>query len=405
MRALRILQVNSRYREYGGEERVVENDAESLRAAGHEVRLFETTNQGSKAATVGSLAASSWNLRQAARIRRVVREWRPDVAHVHNTWFSLSPSVFRALEDEGVPVVATIHNYRVACVSADLWRDGRVCHDCLGRDFPAPGVRHGCYRGSRTLSAAVATSSKVQAHLLARLPTGRVVVSSEFLKGVLVRAGLREDLFTVIPWTTPDPGPRSCRPSESKEVYFVGRLEPGTKGIERLIERWSRARAEGSLGDLRLNLIGTGPLAGSASIEAEGVRQLGFMERGELDRHLLSGRALVCPSLWEEPFGLVAIEGFAAGLPVLATDRGALTETVGLLGGNCLLSADSDRAWAEGLARLPDDAWVDRTGEEAREVFEDRFAADRDADRLHEVLSSAATGSPGEAAGQTRQGR
>jgi glycosyltransferase involved in cell wall biosynthesis len=392
MRALRILQVNSRYREYGGEERVVENDAESLRAAGHEVRLFETTNQGSKAATVGSLAASSWNLRQAARIRRVVREWRPDVAHVHNTWFSLSPSVFRALEDEGVPVVATIHNYRVACVSADLWRDGRVCHDCLGRDFPAPGVRHGCYRGSRTLSAAVATSSKVQAHLLARLPTGRVVVSSEFLKGVLVRAGLREDLFTVIPWTTPDPGPRPSRPSESKEVYFVGRLEPGTKGIERLIERWSRARAEGSLGDLRLNLIGTGPLAGSASIEAEGVRQLGFMERDELDRHLLSGRALVVPSMVEETFGLVPIEGFAAGLPVLATDRGALSETIGLLGRECLLPADSDRAWVEGLARLSDDGWVDRTGERARQLFETKFAEPGDAGGIGQLLPAVALG-------------
>ncbi len=405
MSGLRVLQVNSRYREYGGEERVVENDAESLRAAGHEVRLFETTNEGSKAATVASLAASPWNLRQAARIRRVVREWRPDVAHVHNTWFSLSPSVFRALEVEGVPVVATIHNYRPACVSSDLWRDGQVCHDCLDREFPAPGIGHGCYRGSRTLSAAVATSSAIQMRLLNRLPAGRVVVSSEFLEGVLVRAGLREDLFTVIPWTTPDPGPRANRPSESKEVYFVGRLEPETKGIERLVERWSRACSEGLLGDLRLNLVGTGPLAGSASIEGKRVRQLGFMEHDDLDRHLLSGRALICPSLWEEPFGLVAIEAFAAGLPVLSTDRGALTETVGLLGADCLLPADSERAWADGLARLSDDAWVDRAGEEARDIFELRFATDPDADRLYQVLWSAAKGSPRGGADLSRPGR
>lgn len=389
MSGLRILQVNSRYREYGGEERVVENEARLLREAGNEVRLFEASNEGGTLGTASSLAASSWNLRQAARIRGVVREWQPDVAHVHNTWFSLSPSVLHALRAEGIPVVVTIHNYRLACVSSDLWRAGRVCHDCVGRPLASAGIRHGCYRGSRLLSAAVAASSAVLGRQIGSLPPGRVIVSSEFLKGILVESGLREDLFTVIPWTTPDPGPRTKRPSESDDVYFVGRLEPETKGIERLVERWNRAKAAGHLTGLRLNLVGTGPLEGSSAIEGESVISRGFLERDEVDRKLLSGRAVVVPSLWEEPFGLVAIEAFGAGLPVLATDRGALAETVGHLGDDCLLSADSDRAWAEGLARLDDLAWVDRTGQRARELFEDAFRVDSVQSGIDRILSEA----------------
>lgn len=405
MSGLRVLQVNSRYREYGGEERVVENEARLLREAGHEVRLFEASNEGGTLGTVASLAASSWNLRQAARVREVVAAWKPDVAHVHNTWFSLSPSVIHALRSEGVPVVATIHNYRLACASADLWRDGRVCHDCVGRPFASAGARHGCYRGSRSLSAAVASASAVLARQLSALPAGRVIVSSEFLKGVLVEAGLREELFTVIPWTTPDPGPRSSQPSESEDVYFVGRLEPETKGIERLVERWNRAKANGALPGLRLNLIGTGPLEGSPAIEGDQVRQLGFMERDELDRHLLSARALICPSLWEEPFGLVVVEAFAAGLPVLATDRGALTETVGLLGSDCLLPAASDQAWSEGLTRLEERDWIDRTGERARALFGEAFDPKSIPFRLGQLLADAAGAGAGRPDPQGRAAR
>ena len=217
-----------------------------------------------------------------------------------------------------------------------------------------------------------------------------MIVSSEFLQGVLVEAGLREDLFTVIPWTIPDPGQRIGRPSESGDVYFVGRLEPETKGIERLVERWNRAKAAGRLPGLRLNLVGTGPLEGNPLIEGEGVTSRGFLERDELDRLLLSGRAVIVPSLVEETYGLAATEGLAAGLPVLATDRGALPETVGPLGEGCLLPADSDRAWADGLARLDNGDWVDRVGDRARELFEASRLVNRNSTGIGDVLAAAA---------------
>lgn len=387
---MKVLQVHSRYRDYGGEERVVENDARILRAAGHEVRQFEAENQGSTVGAIASLAGSSWNLRQAARLRRSVDEWRPDVAQVHNTWFSLSPSVIGALGRGGIPVVMTIHNYRPICAGADLWRDGRPCRDCVGRPFAGPGVRHGCYRDSRPLSLAVASASMVQGRLVSRLSPGSAVVPSGFLARVLVEGGFREDLFTVTPWTTSDPGGRPAPPSESGEVYFIGRLEPVTKGVERLVSVWNRAKTAGLLGGLTLNIVGTGTLEGSEAIAGPGIRTLGHLDRGEIDRLLLSGRALVVPSLWDEPFGLVAIEAFAAGLPVIGTDRGALPETVGLLGEDCLFSPEDEAAWVESLSLLDDDRFVDERGVAARGLFLSRFSPDQGIQRLEEVLGRAA---------------
>ncbi|MEX1218801.1 MAG: glycosyltransferase [Solirubrobacterales bacterium] len=374
MKQLRVLQVSSRYRQLAGEQRVLESDADLLRAAGHEVRQFEASNDLGTIASVASLAASTWNLRQAARIRRAVDQWRPDIAHLHNLWFSLSPSVIGALGRAGVPTVLTIHNYRLQCVSADLWRDGAPCEVCVGRKVAAAGVVHGCYRGSRLSSAAVSSASLVQRSMIKRLPAGCVNVPSGYLRDILVRDGFDKTSISVTPWSTADPGERTASPSNSGNVYFVGRLEPGIKGVERLVSRWNEAKMAGLLDGLTLNLIGSGPLAGSPLLAGRDVISLGELGRHEIDQMLLLGRALICPAAWAEPFGLVAIEAFAAGLPVLGSERGALPETIGLLGEECLLPLDDENAWTAGLAGLEDGEFVDRIGALAREVYEAEFS-------------------------------
>lgn len=386
---MRILQVNCRYREYGGEQRIVENEAVMLRVAGHEVRVFEATNDGGAVGTVASLATSSWNPTQAFRLRKYLRNWNPDVAHVHNLWFSLSPSVVALLRRESIPTVMTVHNYRLICASANLWREGRPCRECVGRRFAGPGVKHGCYKNSKLLTTAVASASTIQTRLLKGLPPGHVIVPSEFLKSILVEGGLPGDLFSVMPWTTPDPGERANPPSESRDIYFVGRLDPETKGIERLVEGWNLSRAAGHLEGLRLNLVGTGPLEGSEAIKGRDIHLLGRLDRSDVDRHLLAGRALVMPSSSEETFGLAAIEAFAAGLPVVGSDRGALRETIGTLGKACVFDAFGTRDLSNALLALESDEWVDRMGGRARERFEASYSQTRGLMRLEDLYRSA----------------
>ena len=388
---MRVLQLHSRYREYGGEERVVDNDATLLRAAGHEVLTHEVPNPSGGLAAAASLAASSWNLRQARRVRRLVEDWRPDVAHVHNTWFSLSPSVPREVDRAGVPFVQTIHNYRPTCVNAKLFRDGRPCYDCLESRLPLEGVRLGCYQGSRTLSAAVVAFDAAQEFSGTWRKADLVTVQSERHRELLEAGGFGVPV-EVLPWTTRDPGQRSGAPSGSREVLFLGRLEAEVKGIEMVVRAWNRAKASGALGDLGLTLVGTGELLGTEALEGDSVTALGWVDQEELDRLMLSARALLFPSAWEETFGMVAIEGFAAGLPVLGSDLGGIKDTVGRLDPECLVPTGPgpENAWSEALGILTDDSWVDRKGVEARTLFEDEFSDRVGTERLLSAYDRAA---------------
>lgn len=156
-----------------------------------------------------------------------------------------------------------------------------------------------------------------------------------------------------------------------------------------MVSVWNQARADGLLAGLTLNLIGAGPLSGDPLLAGDGVVSLGELGRSEIDRLLLSGRALICPSAWAEPFGLVAIEAFAAGLPVIGTRRGALPETVGLLGESCLVDPADVSAWAAALARLEDGAFLDQTGILAREIYESRFSPGQGTLRLESFYREA----------------
>jgi hypothetical protein len=154
---LRVLQVHTHYREEGGEDSVVRAEAELLRSAGHDVVVHQARNPSGALATGASLAMSPWNPLAAREVRRLAERVRPDVAHVHNTWYALSPSVLAALSAAAVPVVMTLHNYRLLCANAQLFRDGRPCEDCVG-SHPWHGVRHRCYRGSALASAPAAAT-------------------------------------------------------------------------------------------------------------------------------------------------------------------------------------------------------------------------------------------------------
>ncbi|MGH3579342.1 MAG: glycosyltransferase, partial [Mycobacterium sp.] len=124
---------------------------------GHEPEQLIVDNPAGSFRSAGRFALSAWNPLAARLVTQRVRSSRPDVAHVHNTWYSLTPSVVAALAREGIPVVATMHNFRLACVNGLLFREGRVCEDCVGR-LPWPGVVHRCYRGSGVQSGMVAAS-------------------------------------------------------------------------------------------------------------------------------------------------------------------------------------------------------------------------------------------------------
>lgn len=369
MRALKILQVHTGYREPGGEDAVVRAEGELLTAAGHDVITHFVRNPSSPVAAGASLALSSWNPLAARELQGVINRVRPDVAHVHNTWYALSPSVLAILSNAAVPVVMTLHNYRLLCVNAQLFRDGGPCEDCVG-SHPWHGVWHRCYRGSAAASAAAA--AVVAVNHRRRTWERHVAVfltMTEFAKERFVVGGLPSEQIQVKPHSIIDPGPRIAPPSASRSILFVGRLSR-EKGPLVLVEAMARL----GKADLELLVIGDGPERTTLERQASPrVRFAGHLEPCQVRDEMRQARALAFPSLCYETFGMAVAEAMAAGLPVIASDLGGTPEIVGDQAGRLVPPGDIT-AWTAALRGLADDAFVDRAGVAARQRWRERFS-------------------------------
>ena len=366
---MRILQVHTRYREPGGEDVVVQAEADLLRRAGHEVVQWQSQNPEGTTGAVTALAFAPWNPQASRSAQQLARRVRPDIAHVHNTWFAMSPTVLRALRRADVPVVMTLHNYRLLCVNGRLFREGRPCEECVGT-HPWRGVRHRCYRGSGLQSLPAASTIAVHGLLKTWEDVKLFLVLNDFARTRFVRGGLPAERIRIKPNFVSDPGPRLIANSASCTVLYVGRLEP-EKGLAVLIEAWGQA----NVGPLELLIVGDGPMR--LSLERRGVPGVRFMGRQtaeEVRRQMLTARAVVFPSLSYEGQPITALEALAAGAPVLASDLGAMPELLRPLGPQWLTPPGSTHGWAAALRQLTDADLVDQAGRRARAVYERSFS-------------------------------
>ena len=321
-----ILVVHARYRQRAGEDAAVDAEIELLRTHGHRVDVLLADNETlDDSTTVGRLRAAAealWSARAARRVRRLVSEAEPAIVHVHNTFAVLSPSIYRALGDWPGGLVQSVHNYRFACPSANFFRDGQPCYDCLGRLLAWPGMVHGCYRGSRIASAVAAGTIATARATRAWARVDRFVAPSHAVARLLAAAGIPEERVRVKPnFVLHDPG--AGRPGDA--FLFAGRLAI-EKGVETLLAAWSMLADPPPL-----RIAGVGPLetlVREVASRVPSVTYLGELEPADVRVEMRQAAALVFPSLWSEPFGLSIIEAFAAGIPVLAARAGAPAELV-----------------------------------------------------------------------------
>lgn len=381
--------MHTRYREVGGEDVVVEAERTALRQAHHEVHQHIEENPAGSVAAAASLAASLWNVRSARRVSAVVEQLRPDIAHVHNTWFALSPSVVTALRRHRVPVVMTVHNYRLACVNALFLRAGAPCEKCLDHS-PLQAVRHRCYRGSRATSAVAAAGISLHRGLRTwARGVDRFIVLSEFARERLVRSGLPAHRLVPGSNFVTDPGPRRSAPSASREVLFIGRVSP-EKGLAVLLDAWRTTNPNG----LRLVVIGDGPVRAQLQASAPAdVEFTGRLPAEQVRDRLHRARALVIPSIWYEGQPMTALEGLAAGTPLVVSDIGGLPEVLGSAGGAGWTTAPGRPDELGHTVRgLLDDAAVDARGARARARYLANFTPSAAVQRLEAVYADAQNG-------------
>lgn len=379
---MRILQLHTRYRQQGGEDAVVDSEAEQLRDAGHDVRQLIEQNPDRPISSIGGVVMSPWNPAAVRRLRREIADFKPDVAHVHNTWFAMSPAVIRRLKSARIPVVMTLHNYRLTCANGILFRDGKPCEVCVGTS-PWHAVAYGCYRDSRVLSVpAAATISLHQVLGTWTRSVDRFLVFTEFQRDLMARAGLSGKKITVKPNSVPDPGPRIRPASTSTTILYAGRISK-EKGIDYLVEAW-RALEPSSL---QLVIAGDGPMLDEIRRDLPtSVVSLGAVPKDRLRTLMLSARAAILPSVWYEGMPLVMLESFAAGLPVAASDLGAQGSIVArTLGTDWLFEAGDKTSVLSVLERLEDDDWCDSASRAARAAFDERFTEGRAVEQLQDI--------------------
>jgi glycosyltransferase involved in cell wall biosynthesis len=368
---VRILQLHTQYRQPGGEDAVVRAEAELLRRSGHEVVQYQVQNPPGASGAIGSLVLSPWNPLQVRRVEGLAKQVRPDVAHIHNTWYAQSPAVVWALHRSGIPTVMTLHNYRLICANGQLFRDGAPCEDCVGAS-PWQGVLHRCYRDSAVLS--VPAAGTIALHDRLRTWTravDRFLVLNEFARERFVRGGLPSDRIEVKPNFVPDPGPRTCPASASGTVLYVGRLS-SEKGVELLVDAWRQ------IGDcpLELVVVGDGPLLERLRRRPPPrLRFLGQLPVEEVRMQMLKARALVLPSVWYEGQPMAVLEALAAGLPVVGSDIGGVPELLAPLGREWLAASGEVSSWVAALRTLVHGEWVEMASARARELYEQSFSS------------------------------
>ncbi|MGP8205040.1 MAG: glycosyltransferase family 4 protein [Acidimicrobiales bacterium] len=386
---MRVLQVHNRYRSSApsGENRVVDNEAAALRLHGHTVDRFERTSEEIAGSSLGRKLLLGgqvlWSIGSYNSLTRHLRESRPDVVHVHNTFPLLSASVLQACLCQRVPVVATLHNYRLVCPSGALYRDGAICHECVGR-VPVPAVRHGCYRGSSLATLPLAACVSVNREMWRRQVSAYVCIS-ESQRRLLSPADLPVGRVFVktnlVPWRDYSP-PTSPRPAA---VVFLGRLD-ANKGVLLLMEAWDLFAATAVGHPLRLVIAGAGPLEGTVAEWANGrsdVDYLGLLSAERCEGILKTARATVVPSAWEEPFGMVVVESMRMGVPVLAAAHGSFPELVVEGEDGALFPPGDAGALAKVLSEVEQDPGrFARYGENARKAYETRFSATANIEEL-----------------------
>jgi glycosyltransferase involved in cell wall biosynthesis len=384
---MKIVLVHNSYQQGGGEDVVFAQERANLERAGNKVIAYQRSNSEiENLAPFRRLEAAKntvWSTRTRREFASLLDREAPDLVHVHNTFVMISPSIYSACRERGIPVVQTLHNFRLMCPAATFYRDGKVCEACTD-DGLWSAVRHGCYRGSRSATATVALM--LATHRL--LGTWRDLIDAyialtAFSRDKFIAAGLGANKIFVKPnFVDQDPGPRTA---VGDYAVFTGRLSP-EKGVMTLLRAWERLPVR-----CPLQIVGDGPER--AQLEAfvrerniRGVTFRGRLTRRETVATVKGARFAIVPSVYYEGFPMVIAEAMACGTPILCSRLGAMEEIVA----DGITGLHFNAGDADDLANKAAWAWNHRSemnnmGGAARREYETRYTADRNYSLLMKI--------------------
>ena len=376
---MKILIIHNHYQIRGGEDAVFENECALLENGGHSVVRYEVSNDEIPAGFAKCLTffKTIWNAQSARGIRELIRREKPEIAHFHNTLHLVSPAAYWACKAEGVPVVQTLHNFRLCCLNVCLMTRGAICEDCVGKN-PWRGVRKKCYRDSYAQSLAI--WAMLTFHRLIGTYRNKIdayIALTEFGKQKMIEAGLPAHKIHIKSNVCPagadkiteSSASESANETERATILFVGRLSP-EKGLRVLLDAW-RLCQDRLPRNARLIIAGAGP--DRAALEPAAPPSVSFAGRltqSQVLELMRGASAIACPSIWYETFGMSILEASSCALPAIASNLGAFAELIEDNKTGYLFPAGDAAALSDALTRIfKNPVQARAAGEAARRAF------------------------------------
>jgi len=388
---LKILLAHNYYQQSGGEDTVFTAEAALLRERGHTViEYIEDNHRILTMKKVDVAIQTLWSQDSYLKISELIAAGKPDIVHFHNTFPLISPSAYYACQNAGVPAIQSLDNPRLLCPSATFFRDGHLCQDCMNKTPPWPSVLHACYHDSRLQTGVIASMLTLHRWLGTwEKKINFYLVATEFYRRKFIEGGLPEEKVILKPhFVALDPGLEKNQRIGDYAI-FMARLDP-EKGVRTMLQAWRELSA------IPLQIRGAGQLEQEVRdfIRTNGMHNIelvGRMTEKELDQFRRQASFLVWPSEgYYETFGMVAVECFAVGIPVIASKIGVMNEIVtdGVTG---LLFTPGDPA---DLARKVRWAWehpheMAEMGGNARREYEEKYTAEKNYTMLMEIYQRA----------------
>lgn len=324
-RKQKILIVHNYYQIPGGEDTVVANEKKLLEDHGHVVILYTRHNEELKNLSITEKIllpfSTVFNCKTYKDVKKIIRTEKIDIVHVHNTLNMISPSVYYAAFSCGIPVVQTIHNFRLLCPGATFYRSGHICEDCVSKGLLC-AVKHRCYRGS-TLQTLACTISMWIHRRMGTYGKLNYICLTEFNKEKLLSLKqIKKDHVYVKPNFVDAFDDYEISENRKKQIVFAGRLDK-LKGVDFLLKAWNKLEKS----EMRLIICGMGPLEEWCknyikSHHLDNVEMRGFVSNKEVKEMLSESMALILPTQWYEGFPMTILESFSVGTPVLGSAIG-----------------------------------------------------------------------------------
>ena len=353
--SLHILMLHNRYQYAGGEDSSTKAEIEILRQARHKVTLIEEHNDRIKEFSILDklqlFFTTAWNPQSYREMRSRLQQLQPDLLHVQNFFPLFSPSVHAAAKSLHVPTIQHLRNFRLTCLNSYLFREGKVCEACVGKN-PWRGVVKRCYKDSLPASLGVwnmITYNRWRKTWLRDVDA--FIVPSRFAAEKLIEIGIPGDRLYIKPNVTSDPlDDQSITPLPDRPTFlYIGRLSP-EKGVMTLLQAWNTL----AVSEWKLEIVGDGQQRKELEkyiIENHltNVNFQGYQPTTKVIEMIKKATVVVVPSLWYETFGRVVIEAFACGRGVLVSKLGALAELVTEGETGFLVNPHDLYAWIEAL--------------------------------------------------------